>query len=51
LKRQASSEQWAKDRQFIPHPSTWLNGKRWQDEDGGTEAGAGSVPDYLVDAL
>lgn len=50
LKRQAGSEQWA-DRQFIPHPSTWLNGKRWQDEEGGTETGAGSVPDYLVDAL
>lgn len=20
------------DRQFIPHPSTWLNGERWEDE-------------------
>ena len=21
-----------KDQQYIPHPSTWLNGKRWEDE-------------------
>ena len=20
------------DKQFIPHPSTWLNQKRWEDE-------------------
>lgn len=25
------SEQW-KDRQYIPHPSTWLNQHRWEDE-------------------
>jgi hypothetical protein len=24
---------WASaDRQFVPHPATWLNGKRWEDE-------------------
>lgn len=22
-----------KDKQFIPHPSTWLNQARWEDED------------------
>lgn len=22
----------SKDPQYIPHPSTWLNGKRWEDE-------------------
>jgi hypothetical protein len=21
-----------KEQQYIPHPSTWLNGKRWEDE-------------------
>ena len=21
-----------KDQQYIPHPSTWLNGQRWEDE-------------------
>ena len=30
---QRSGEQWAKDGgQFIPHPATWLNEGRWQDE-------------------
>src|SRR3990167_9771089 len=27
------SEQWVKDNgQFIPHPATWLNQRRWEDE-------------------
>lgn len=30
---QSRSPQWLKDGgQFIPHPATWLNGKRWEDE-------------------
>ena len=30
---QSRSEQWLKDGgQFIPHPATWLNQKRWEDE-------------------
>ncbi|AIN58736.1 hypothetical protein [Pseudomonas soli] len=29
----AASPDWTKDGgQFIPHPATWLNGKRWDDE-------------------
>lgn len=33
LKWQVKSEQWMKDAgQFIPHPATWLNQGRWQDE-------------------
>lgn len=38
---------WTKDGgQFIPHPSTWLNGRRWEDEvrPGHVKAGA-AVPD------
>lgn len=31
LERQKRSEQWQEVR-FIPHASTWLNGKRWLDE-------------------
>lgn len=31
LKLQAQSHQW-KDKQFIPHPTTWLNQKRWEDD-------------------
>lgn len=30
---QVRSEQWLKDGgQFIPHPATWLNQRRWEDE-------------------
>lgn len=27
-----NSAKWPSDRQFIPHPATWLNQGRWQDE-------------------
>jgi len=27
------SESWNRDGgRYIPHPSTWLNGRRWEDE-------------------
>jgi len=33
LAKQCVSAGWVKDKgEFIPHPSTWLNGKRWEDE-------------------
>lgn len=33
LEIQKASEQWNKNRgQFIPHASSWLNGRRWEDE-------------------
>lgn len=33
LAKQCVSPGWTKDNgQFIPHPATWLNGKRWDDE-------------------
>jgi len=33
LEKQKGSEQWQKDGgQFVPHPATWLNGRRWEDE-------------------
>ena len=31
LAKQVSSHQW-QDTKYIPHPSTWLNGERWDDE-------------------
>jgi hypothetical protein len=32
-----ASEKWRKDAgEFIPYPATWLNGRRWEDEVGGT---------------
>lgn len=33
IENQKKSAQWCKDDgQFIPHPTTWLNGKRWEDQ-------------------
>ena len=33
IESQKQSAQWSKDNgQFIPHPTTWLNGKRWEDQ-------------------
>jgi len=33
LGRHRQSADWTKsDGQYIPHPATWLNGKRWEDE-------------------
>lgn len=33
LEKQKHQESWMKDGgSFIPHPATWLNGKRWDDE-------------------
>lgn len=33
IESQKKSAQWTKDGgQFIPHPATWLNGKRWLDQ-------------------
>lgn len=33
LERQKASGEWHKDGgQFIPHPATWINGRRWEDE-------------------
>lgn len=33
LEIQKRSEQWQKAKgQYIPHASTWLNGRRWEDE-------------------
>jgi hypothetical protein len=35
---------WQKDGgRFIPHPATWLNGRRWEDE---VETNGGSLHDF-----
>ena len=31
IQKQRHSDQWSEAR-FIPHPATWLNGRRWEDE-------------------
>ena len=39
------SAQWTKDGgQFIPHPATWLNGQRWQDQMSPASAARKGVP-------
>ena len=35
IQRQKQSAQWS-DPRYIPHPATWLNGRRWEDETQGT---------------
>lgn len=35
LEIQKQSKQW-QDKQFIPHPTTWLNQRRWEDETEGS---------------
>ena len=33
LERQKCSDRWQRDGgQYIPDPTTWLNGRRWEDE-------------------
>jgi len=33
IDKQSKTDQWLKDGgQYIPHPTTWLNGRRWEDE-------------------
>lgn len=48
LERHKQSKQWTTDGgQFIPHPSTWLNQKRWEDElPEETISGERTAPDY-----
>ncbi len=34
VENQRCSEQWRRDNgQYIPYPATWLNGRRWEDEE------------------
>jgi hypothetical protein len=52
LERQKAGEQWQKDGgQFIPHPATWLNARRWEDEQPLAVAGHAPLPDFMRGAL
>lgn len=43
------SPDWMKNNgQFIPHPATWLNGRRWEDE---YETSLPEQPDFLKDVI
>lgn len=53
LNAQSASEQWRRDAQFIPHATTWIHGKRWQDEpdSAGNFASSDKVSDMLARAV
>ena len=45
LDRWIGSDEWHReDGRFIPHPATWLNGKRWEDDVRKHKASAKTVP-------
>ena len=45
LENHKQSDQWTKDGgKFIPHPATWLNGERWNDELKPARTGSVSEP-------
>ena len=51
LMAQVKSEQWGKDNgQFIPHPTTYINGARWEDEFTSKRAQAIEDEDRLTEA-
>lgn len=47
LARQSAWEEWR--RGFIPHPATWLNGRRWEDEEPPRRNGQAATHDELLD--
>lgn len=57
VKRRITAEWKGKDPQYIPHPATYLRGKRWNDEPQGGNQGTNfktakyDVPDYLSGAI
>lgn len=50
IELQKRSKQW-RDNQYIPYPSTWLRGKRWEDEIPDGEVGSFDTDDFFQDAL
>ncbi len=49
LKKQKASRQWTKDNgEFIPHPATWLNQERWNDEIGCAHEEEDSLDGYIL---
>ena len=51
LRDQKQSDAWVKDEgRFIPHPATWLNGMRWEDEVDGVSAAPASRAAQIQEA-
>ena len=43
LEAARASDQWTRDGgRYVPHPATWLNGRRWEDEAIAADDGEGS---------
>lgn len=56
IENHKQSAQWTKDNgQYIPHPATWLNGKRWEDqmvpERPGWVNGKRQLDEYDIEAI
>jgi hypothetical protein len=50
VQQQAVSEQWTKDGgQFIPYPATWLDQRRWEDEENNDSPSMTYADDPLID--
>jgi len=47
LALQKAAKEWS-DVQFIPHPATWLNGRRWEDETGVLVANVQTMPVAVI---
>jgi hypothetical protein len=46
LERHKLGQQWQKDNgEYIPHASTWLNGRRWEDEISSASATQNQIPE------
>ena len=52
LERQKAGDDWSKDGgRFIPHPATWINGRRWEDEPAGSATGTEERASIFAGAL
>lgn len=50
IERAKASEDWSKESgKYIPHPATWLNGRRWEDEIGPPASRFGQLPTHYTD--
>lgn len=51
IRQSAGSSDWQKDGgKYIPYPSTWLNGRRWEDEGPSEAARASVASEWWLDA-
>jgi hypothetical protein len=52
IEQAKKSEDWIKEKgKYIPYPATWLNGKRWEDEETEQHPLAGKVSDKTIKTI